>query len=129
MTEAIAHRTVEWEEGLVLALHWLSRTARYTDSARTKLNKEWDDKHKHCHHVLIGTCGSSLLLRYCQEIRDRVDSFEARPDEHRLIAEAALAGDTELAVRHLMTLYRRTLELIRVYFGTNPLPTANRPAL
>lgn len=141
LTEAIAHRTVQWEEGVVLALYWLSRTPRYTDAAHTGLNKEWDEKHRHFHHVLISTCGSSLLLRYCQEIRDRVDSyrlmaegldpkpFEARPDEHRLIAEAALAGDTELAVGYLLTHYRRTLDLIRDYFGPGPVSNVSRLAL
>ncbi|OEO29685.1 hypothetical protein VW23_001995 [Devosia insulae DS-56] len=129
LTESIANRTVKWEEDLVLALHWLSRTDRYTDAARQQLNPGWEERHKQFHQVLISACGSSLLLRYCQEVRDRVDSyrfitesanpapFEARPDEHRLIADAALAGDTSTAVELLMQHYRQTLEIITATFA------------
>jgi len=129
LTESIQNRTVEWEEELVLALHWLSRTDRYVDAARQQLNPAWDERHKHFHQVLISACGSSLLLRYCQEIRDRVDSyrfitesanpapFEARPDEHRLIADATLAGDTKTAVELLLKHYRQTLEIITATFA------------
>ncbi len=126
LTESIANRTVEWEEQLVLALHWLTRTERYSDAGRTVLNQEWESRHKHFHHVLISACRSSLLLRYCQEIRDRVDSYrfitesddphplEPRPeDEHAAIADAALAGDTATAVSLLIAHYQRTFETIR----------------
>lgn len=135
LSESIANRTVEWEENLVLALHWLSRTDRYVDATRQQLNPAWDERHKHFHQVLISACGSSLLLRYCQEIRDRVDSyrfitesanpapFEARPDEHRLIAEAALAGDTNSAVELLLKHYRQTLEIITSTFAS----TSSKP--
>jgi len=43
--------------------------------------------------------------------------FEARPDEHRLIADAALAGDRDTAVALLMKHYRQTLEIITSTFA------------
>ena len=58
LSESIANRTVEWEENLVLALYWLSRTDRYVDATRQQLNPAWDERHKQFHQVLISACGS-----------------------------------------------------------------------
>jgi GntR family carbon starvation induced transcriptional regulator len=128
LREALAHRTPEWEERLVVALHWLSRCPRYLDGNHHKLNPDWEIRHKNFHQALISACPSSILQRYCRELRDRVDSyrfmaesgrpepFEKRPDEHRMIVDAVLNGDVEQAVDLLVSHYRRSHEIMRVYF-------------
>lgn len=128
LREAMANRTPEWEERLVIALHWLSRCPRYLDGDHRLLNPDWEIRHKSFHQALISACGSSILQRYCRELRDRVDSyrfmaesgmpepFAKRPDEHRMIVDAVLDGNVERAVELLLAHYRRSHDLMRVYF-------------
>ena len=128
LRESLANRTPQWEEQLVVSLHWLSRCQRYSDEERRIVNPEWDVRHKSFHLALISACGSSILLRYCRELRDRWDSyrfmaesahpvpFARRPDEHRMIVETVLDGDVEQAVSLLITHYRTSYELVRLHF-------------
>jgi GntR family carbon starvation induced transcriptional regulator len=128
LQEAIAHRTDAWEEGIVLSLHRLSRQARFASDM--SLNPEWERYHHAFHHALLATCGSSILLRFCQELREQADRYRliaARSifpkrnerDEHRAIAEATINGLTEEAIERLMAHYRRTLEIIEGCFSAD----------
>ena len=49
LRESIAARTPEWEEGLVLALHRLSRVPRSLNSESFATNPEWERLHRAFH--------------------------------------------------------------------------------
>lgn len=125
LREAIAHRTDAWEEGIVLALHWLTRTPRFLDETRTA-NPDWELRHHAFHNALLVTCNSRIVLEVCDDLRDRSDRYrriaslspEARttyPAEHQEIAEATLAGRADQAVELLTEHYRRTLRVVEAF--------------
>ncbi|WGF86717.1 GntR family transcriptional regulator [Marinivivus vitaminiproducens] len=140
LQEAIANRSNAWEEAIVLALHRLTRTVRFVDpetgeapeagrpAGTLAQNPAWESHHHAFHHALIASCGSSILLRYCEELRDRSDRYRLIAaasvyprrndrDEHRAIAEAALEGRSDEAVALLMAHYERTLGIIEGHFS------------
>ena len=131
LRESIANRTTEWEERLVLAFHHLSRTKRSLDSDTYTVNPEWEERHRAFHHALIANCGSTWLLGFCSDMRDQADRYRklaaARvypmrqgPDEHRVIMEAALDGDTERAIALLEAHYRKTQGIVEEEFRNRP---------
>lgn len=124
LRESIAHRTVEWEEALVLAHHRLSRTPRSLSSEHFENNPQWEPLHRAFHQALIGNCGSAWLIRFCEQLSEQLYRYRQlsvqrifpkrhEDDEHRLIVEAAIAGDADRAVALLNAHYERTAEMIR----------------
>jgi GntR family carbon starvation induced transcriptional regulator len=124
LAESIANRTEAWEDGVVLSLHRLLRTP-FADGAQLDVNVDnsaWEARHRQFHLALIATCGSRWLLRFCEELMDQAERYRYISDirsyprrdsetEHRLIADAAIAGDVELAVERLSSQYELTLQL------------------
>jgi GntR family carbon starvation induced transcriptional regulator len=124
LAESIAHRTEAWEDAIVLSLHRLVRTQF---AAGAPLNVEvdnslWEVRHRQFHLALIANCGSRWLLRFCEELMDQAERYRYISDirsypsrdsanEHRLIAEATIAGEVELAVERLSAQYELTLSL------------------
>lgn len=128
LEESILHRTETWEETLVLALYRLQRTPpRYAGEAvagpgAPHINAEWEARHRAFHRALVANCGSRPLLHFCDELMDQTERYRyismtnTHPrrnsdEEHRLILEAALAGDVPLACRRLGDQYALTLTL------------------
>jgi GntR family transcriptional regulator, carbon starvation induced regulator len=140
LRKSIERGDVAWEEQIVLAFHRLSRisvnapdaTPAEGAVATSRLNPENEAAHRAFHASLIGACGSSWLLGFCEQLFDQSDRYRrlARPsvrqgrqhDEHRLIMEASIARDVEKAVdlmnRHLI----RTAELGYLALEDSPLP-------
>jgi DNA-binding GntR family transcriptional regulator len=123
LREAIAHRSVAWEEGLVLAFHRLVRTERSTDVTRFEENPGWEDVHRAFHQALIGACPSRFLIDFCGRLYDhamryrRLAMSAAFPHrditgEHRMLMEAAIDGQIEAAVAGLIRHYRLTASLV-----------------
>lgn len=123
LRQAMLHPTPEWEEGIVVALHRLSRTKRSTDAAVFQENPAWEPVHRAFHRALVATCPSRFLLDFCARLGDHATRYRrlamraAYPnrnigDEHRAIAEATLSGDADAAVDVLTTHYRRTAKIV-----------------
>lgn len=124
LAESIANRSEAWEDGVVLALHRLLRT-QFADGAQLDVavdNSAWETRHRQFHLALIGNCGSRWLMRFCEELMDQAERYRYISDirsyprrdwatEHRLIADAALAGDAALAVERLSAQYMLTQRL------------------
>lgn len=115
--ESIANRTVEWEEGLVIALHRLSRLPREVDGEPSLVNPEWEVNHNAFHQALISACGSRWLVEFCRQLRDQAYRYRqlahqaAAPDwpaleEHKAIMDAAIDGDGD-----------KTAELLKAHYG------------
>jgi DNA-binding GntR family transcriptional regulator len=113
----------EWEEGLVLAWHRLSRTPRSTAPDRFESNPEWERLHRLYHRHLISGCGSRWLIAYCEQQADllyRYRQFSGRKiypnrnvkEEHEAIVKTVLDGDANKAVRLLIAHYQATADII-----------------
>ena len=123
LRESIAHGGTPWEEALVLAHHRLGRTQR-TQCDALIANADWELRHRQFHQALIGGCGSSILLRFCDELYDqniryrhvagRRSGYLERdiPSEHAAITEAALDRDADEAVARLLAHYKTTGEYL-----------------
>ena len=123
LRESMAATTPQWEEQLLLAQHRLSRAPRSLKETEFEDNPEWERLHRIYHRTLIGNCGSQSLITFCEQLADQLyryrrlsisKAFPSRHvgDEHQAIADAALRGDTEEAVRLLSAHYQRTADVI-----------------
>ncbi len=123
LRQAMLNATPAWEEGIVLALHRLSRTVRSTDSTTFQENPAWEGAHRAFHMALLATCPSRFLLGFCAQLSDhamryrRLAMTAVYPNrdimaEHRAIADAALSGQADAAVDALTTHYRRTASIV-----------------
>lgn len=128
LRESIARGDTAWEERVVLTHHHLARTPVYAGET-AKLDSEWERRHRAFHAALISACGSRWITAYCESLFDQADRYrylsvyahEHRDfvGEHRAIMEAALARNTELAIRLLVQHVSKTAELVA---SLQPLP-------
>jgi DNA-binding GntR family transcriptional regulator len=123
LRESLSAASAEWEEGLLLAWHRLSKTPRSLASDRFESNPEWERLHRRFHRQLIGGCGSKWLIAYCEQQADlhyRYRQLSIRKiyprrnvkDEHEAITKAAVDGDADGAVALLIAHYQSTADII-----------------
>ena len=123
LRESIEAGTVEWEEGLVLAFHRLSKVNRSSDDATYVPNPEWERLHRAFHLALIAGCGSRFLIGFCAQLNDQADRYRQlavrtiypkrhERVEHKAIVDAAIARDSDKAVTLLLDHYRLTERII-----------------
>lgn len=135
LRESIAHRSAEWEEQLVLALHRLARAERRLPEDPATNNPEWEKLHRAFHRALIGACRSHWLIGFCDQLSDQASRYRlisqnapgmGRDDlgEHRIIAERTLDGDADGAVEALLNHYRLTAAMCMERFAQGYDPTA-----
>jgi len=114
----------DWEEGVVLARYRLASTPRVSPDVSYPESADWERAHKDFHLSLVAACGSTTLLRLCNQLYDennryryiaRLSNYE-RPDvlqEHEAIADAVLARDADRAVQLIVGHYTLTGNLLR----------------
>ena len=123
LRESIANGSSAWEERVVLANYRLSRIPRSSDSDHFVGNKDWETQHKHFHMTLISECGSSMLLKFCDQLYDQnvryrqLSGSKAYPkrdiaEEHNAICDSVLARDADLAAELLIKHYQRTSKFL-----------------
>ena len=127
---SIDYGDVAWESTVLAAHHRLARTVM-VEPGTSVLTAIWTQAHRDFHRSLVQACGSAWLLRFRDVLSDQSEryrrwSMREQPDrdvayEHRILAEATLARDPDLAVQHLSDHYRRTADLCQ-------LSAANQPA-
>ncbi|TPM35723.1 GntR family transcriptional regulator [Mesorhizobium sp. B2-3-4] len=133
LRESIAHRTAEWEEQLVLALHRLGRASRLSPQNLSSLNPDWEKMHRTFHRSLISACRSHWLVGFCEQLSDHAYRYRQmandggsvqRDDfaEHRLIAENALDGNADDAVKALIDHYELTAAMCMERFKQDEPP-------
>lgn len=108
---AIARGGRQWEGDIVAALHRLTVATRTTRTDRASLDA-WNDEHDAFHAALIACCGNARVL----DLQRRLAGHHRRyrialmgdnmrrdeiVEEHRGIAEAALARDAGRAMELL----------------------------
>lgn len=125
LSQAMATRTAEWEEQLVLAFHRLSRTPRSVRPDSFEENPEWERLHRAYHFALLSGCNSALLLGFCEQLYDQAyryrqlaakKAYKRRNelDEHRALFDAVMSGQLEQAQRLMAEHYRRTAGFLDV---------------
>jgi DNA-binding GntR family transcriptional regulator len=123
LRKAMEAATPAWEEALVVAHHRLSRTPRSLNPEQFEDNPEWERLHRIFHRTLIGQCGSTALIGFCDQLADRLyryrrlsirRAFPTRhvADEHVAIFEAVLDADVERAIDLLSRHYQQTADVI-----------------
>jgi len=119
LAESLKNGDQDWEEALVLAHHHMSRFPRSREAQGFEANPEWEIRHKRFHIALISACGSSILLRYCEQLYDQniryrmIAGTSAYPsrhidEEHEAILNAALDRNVDEAVSLLVSHYEKT---------------------
>jgi len=123
LREAIANGDPEWEEGVVLAFHRLTRASRSSSETSYTINPEWERLHRDYHRALIAACGSRWLQSYCEQLNDLTHRYRQiaasiddprrdEVDEHRAIMEATIARDDTRAIALLVEHFMRTNDII-----------------
>jgi len=108
LSRSIEHGGVEWETAVVASMHRLSRTPYWAAGDDRRLSEEWALAHNAFHEALVSATDSVWRARiraslYQQSERYRrlsVPVLSTKRDveaEHRALAEAALARQTERA--------------------------------
>jgi GntR family transcriptional regulator, carbon starvation induced regulator len=119
LRRSMQHTSPEWEERILVAHHRLERLERSSGTDGPHVNPSWETSHRAFHMELLAACGSTILLRFCEQLYDmnvryrQIGSITGYPrrnikSEHKAILEAVLARDVERAVAHLTEHYRRT---------------------
>lgn len=118
ITDSIRRFEPSWEDGVVLALHHLSRTPRGVQTGGTS----WEVRHKLFHTALIAGCGSRWMRRISEQLFDSAERYRliALPwiaernelDEHRTLVEACMSKDATKAVELLKSHYGQTFDAI-----------------
>jgi GntR family carbon starvation induced transcriptional regulator len=128
LREAIRHRTLEWEERLVLAFHHLSRAERSASPHDFKENPDWEKAHRVFHMALIATCPSRWLVAFCGLLYDHAVRYRNSAmsivypqrditGEHQRLLDAAINGSIDDAVNSLIEHYRRTASILQTSGG------------
>ena len=123
LRESIQNRTTEWEERVVLAFHRLSRTERYLNDAAKTPNIKWSDLHRSFHMALIAGCKSHWMIGFCAQLYDQASRYCQLADEsdfierdsineHRLLMDAAIDGNSDEAIKIMLAHYNRTADII-----------------
>lgn len=120
LRDAIANVSTQWEEGLILANHRLSRTPR-SDSDEA-LHREWSDAHRRFHAALVAGCSSKWVTDFCdttfvaseryRHIGRRSGKYRFQKDGHTPIMEAALACNADQAVALLNEHFAATAQRV-----------------
>ena len=113
----------DWRKRVSIALDSLQSVPRMSAHEPGRHNPAWSAMHSRFHSALVSACGLKWLMNfrntlYEQSERYRQMAVAIRPDardvdaEHRLIAELALAGETDRALSEMAKHIERTATAI-----------------
>ena len=124
------------EDALVVSFHRLVKTQRQLPQGKeNNLSEEWERRHKAFHLLLLGRCGSSLLLEFCSNLMDEAVRYrnlsmnsnpsklrrEGAAAEHEAILAAVLEHDADRACQLLEDHYRVTLDGLKNLIERRPV--------
>jgi DNA-binding GntR family transcriptional regulator len=123
LRDAIAHGDIDWETGVIAALHRMSRTPERAEDDPKRYSDAFAIAHTAFHQALVAACSSSWLLRLRSQLSAQQERYRwlskplARVErnleaEHGGIASAAIARRTDEAVERLTAHLQLTAEII-----------------
>ena len=121
--DAVAHADVEWEAGIVTALHRLARTPKRAEGDSARYNDAFGTANAQFHAAVVTACRSPSLLQIREMLFFRQERYlwlslplatveRDLHTEHEAIAQAALARDAEAAVAATASHLQRTADII-----------------
>lgn len=140
LRNSITYGDDEWEENVLLSCFRISRLQRPADKEISAAAEHWNALHRAYHSSLISACRSRRLVRYCEQLFDEIERYRRIgllanstrthvADEHRAIADAAVARDADLAVRLLNEHFTRTVEQVEQALSETNLNTSSITSL
>lgn len=127
LRRAIAHGDEDWEAEILAALHRLERAPVPQSVKDRKTVDEWEQRHDRFHRSLIAACDSPWLLHFCGALSDHFQRYRRAVivvtsssesllkrvrDQHRTVAEAAIARDAERATAILAEHFQGSVEVV-----------------
>lgn len=122
LRESIKRGDAEWEERIVLAFHWLSRTTQ-AEHNPVHASPEWEDHHREFHLSMLSACNSGILLGYCAQLFEQTTRYRNlaavvayrewhEMEEHRALYQAVLDRNADEAVKTLLAHYQVTADIV-----------------
>jgi GntR family carbon starvation induced transcriptional regulator len=107
LSRSIRFREDTWESDLVGATDQLEKLTRPGERG-PEFADEWERRNREFHHALGAGCQSPWLIHFCEVLYDQSERYRrqyvihAQPraelhEDHRIIMEAALSGDADVA--------------------------------
>jgi DNA-binding GntR family transcriptional regulator len=123
LRDAIARGDIEWETGVIAALHRMSRTPERAPDDPKRYSDAFAVAHTAFHQALVAACSSAWLLRLRSQLSAQHERYRwmsmplARVErnleaEHGGIANAAIARRADEAVERLTAHLQLTAEII-----------------
>ena len=114
---------VEWETGIVAALHRLLRGPVRVVDVSMHTGDEWIEYHRLFHDALAQACGSPLLLGFRAKLFDQAERYRVLSapyaaserdldSEHKELAEAALSRNLPVAMELMSRHLRMTADIL-----------------
>jgi DNA-binding GntR family transcriptional regulator len=139
LENAIRNGDLKWETGVVSTLFELSRLNLQDAEDGARVSEVWAETHQRFHEALVAACDSPWLLRlratlFTQSERYRRVSVPLDRigrdlhGEHKAIADAALARDTELAIAEMRAHLEKTTRILIKANVVNQQRTKSAPA-
>lgn len=112
-----------WEDNVLLRCIRISRMQRPADMSVGAEAEQWNVMHRAFHTSLVSACRSNRIIHYCEQLFDEIERYRRLglssnnsrghvADEHKEIADAAVARDADLAVKLLTSHFTRTVEQV-----------------
>lgn len=122
LRESMKIKDINWEESLLLFHHRLKRELRTIEDSP---NPVWESRHKEFHMAMLSGCGSSILIKICDQLYDQNIRYRnasktmAYPTrdvttEHDTILQHILNHDEDKAVDELVSHYKTTGEFLSI---------------
>ncbi|PQO24899.1 GntR family transcriptional regulator [Rhodobacteraceae bacterium WD3A24] len=126
---SIANGDDAWEAGIVSAAYRMEKADAELAASGSETLDRWEETNDAFHHAMVAACGSNWLLRIRKNLHDQCERYRRasvylrRGDrnlrsEHKAIAEAVLARDTERACALTQAHYARTASNLAEDFAT-----------
>lgn len=123
LKSAIQHGDLKWETGIVSTLFEVTRIPVYDPADPAELNPDWVDAHQRFHEALVAACDSPWLLRIRDSLFAQSERYRSATasisrlqrdlnGEHRAIADAAIARDTDAAVAAMRAHLSQTRKIL-----------------
>jgi len=122
LRHSIERGDLEWETGIVAALHRLRSLDSRPKHKTPQIDAQWEEWHRQFHFALISACNMPLLVNFCRTLYDLSDRYRRmsvramrkvnRLEEHNEIAQAAGKRNAKLACQLLTQHIEHTRLLI-----------------
>ena len=123
IARSMARGDAEWKAGVLTAYHRLDRLDAALDN-QLRVTREWDQLHFDFHESMVAAAGSPTLEELRQALFERARRYRrlsalvrkaprVKSDEHRMLMEAVLSGDSnaaqDLIERHIRELAQNVI--------------------